>query len=109
MHPTKDLHAIYEAITTERIRQEHLRLMGKFAATCATTGVNQMTEFECFSVLGEEVGEVSRALLDGADVSQVITELIQTAAVCVAWIERLSANMVEPSERVEHAALQAKQ
>lgn len=82
---------IYDAICMERARQETLRRQGKFDATCATTGKAQMSEFKCYTVLGEEFGEVGRALLEhGAIASDpLIAELIQTAAVCVAWLERL--------------------
>lgn len=48
-------------------------------------------------VLGEEVGEVARALLDGglqedrllnaAAVAHLKEEIVQCAAVCVAWLE----------------------
>lgn len=37
-------------------------------------------------VLSEEAGEVSRAVLDQDD-NQLRTELIQCAAICVAWLE----------------------
>jgi NTP pyrophosphatase (non-canonical NTP hydrolase) len=39
------------------------------------------------TVLTEEAGEVARAVLDGADVR---SELVQVAAVAVAWLEGLS-------------------
>jgi NTP pyrophosphatase (non-canonical NTP hydrolase) len=40
------------------------------------------------TVLMEEVGEVARALLDG-NADQLETELVQVAAVAVAWLESL--------------------
>lgn len=42
-------------------------------------------------VLAEEVGEVMRAVLDGEDVDEyeLRDELVQVAAVCVAWLESL--------------------
>ena len=40
------------------------------------------------TVLGEEVGEVANAILED-DVLNLRNELIQVAAVCVAWIETL--------------------
>lgn len=44
-----------------------------------------------FAVLGEEVGEVARALIErsfGNDTTEHLEEeLIQCAAVCVAWVE----------------------
>ena len=86
-------------IVKERARQEQLRLDGKFRATCATVGPDQMTEYECGCVLVEEVGEVARAclgLLEAKEqddpreyIDHLREELIQVAAVCVAWVERL--------------------
>ena len=42
------------------------------------------------AVLAEECGEVARALLDGDDPEQLVTELVQVAAVAVAWLEGLT-------------------
>jgi hypothetical protein len=39
-------------------------------------------------VLGEECGEVARAVLERDD-DALIRELVQVAAVCVAWLEAL--------------------
>lgn len=85
---------LYEEIAQERLRQEQLREAGKFRATCATVGPHSMNDFECLAVLGEEFGEVARAVcesMDGnsEDRAHLRTELIQTAAVAIAWIERL--------------------
>lgn len=41
------------------------------------------------AVLGEEIGEVNRALLEGDD-DALCRELVQVAAVAVAWLEALS-------------------
>jgi len=40
-------------------------------------------------VLVEEVGEVARAIHDGEPDEHLIEELVQCAAVCVAWVETL--------------------
>lgn len=40
-------------------------------------------------VLVEEVGEVARAIYDGESDEHLMEELVQCAAVCVAWIETL--------------------
>ena len=40
------------------------------------------------TVLVEEVGEVGRAILE-CDIQNLQEELVQTAAVCVAWLESL--------------------
>lgn len=42
-----------------------------------------------YTILGEEVGEVAMAILEGDDIENLRTELIQVAAVCVAIIEDL--------------------
>ena len=39
------------------------------------------------AVLSEEAGEVSRAVLDGKGLQR---ELVQAAAVCVAWLESMA-------------------
>lgn len=89
--------AIYAAITDERIRQEQLKAAGQFTYTCADAA---MTDGARVAVLGEEFGECCRAALErgvdgetahdnhGKDLRK---ELIQLAAVAVAWIEALDA------------------
>lgn len=93
---------IYEAIADERTRQERLRESGKFLHTCASPDFQAFTHFGRATVLGEEFGEVCRAALDAEKVaegrhnpdgarSKLREELIQTAAVAVAYIEALDA------------------
>lgn len=88
--PTGD---VLQQVNAERYRQEDLRERGKFPATCATP--NGLTNAEKFSVLGEEVGEVARHVteerIDPArlDKAKLRKELIEVAAVCVAWAESL--------------------
>jgi hypothetical protein len=89
---TSSIVTILWDIRHERKRQESLRESGKFKATCATRGADQMSDHECNTVLGEEVGEVARAILERTDLRD---ELIQVAAVCVAWIERIDATADE--------------
>ncbi len=55
--------------------------------------------FENFAILGEEVGEVGKALLDSNFSKFPVTsreelgrELVQVAAVAVAWLEKLMEN-----------------
>ena len=43
-------------------------------------------------ILGEEFGEVSKALIEGDPIDHVREELVQVAAVCVAWLECLERN-----------------
>jgi NTP pyrophosphatase (non-canonical NTP hydrolase) len=76
-------------VTAERERQERLKASGKFAATCA----DPMPLTEKLAVLAEEFGEVARAVCDGlgsgreTDHGALIDELVQVAAVAVAWLE----------------------
>lgn len=41
------------------------------------------------AVLTEEVGEVARAVLENSYVDQLAAELVQVAAIAVAWLESL--------------------
>ena len=41
------------------------------------------------AILGEEVGEVSRVLLEDLDAKRLRAELVQVAAVAVAWVETI--------------------
>lgn len=82
---------VIDLIQAERYRQEELKAAGRFPFTCADTP--GLTTGQKVAVLAEECGEVARAALaadglvkDGGDVKK---ELIQVAAVCVAWLESL--------------------
>ncbi len=93
---------VIEEVYKERQRQDKLRDEGKFAWTCAS--LDQSNDRK-LSVLAEEFGEVAREVVEetiSADKghrpdSQIIRslraqlrkELIQVAAVCVAWAESL--------------------
>ena len=83
--------ALVALILAERYRQEELKAAGKFPFTCAD--VPGLTTGQKVAVLTEECGEVARAALaadglvkDGADLRK---DLIQVAAVCLAWLEAL--------------------
>ncbi len=43
----------------------------------------------------EELGEVARAIFDGEDLLKIREELVQVAAVAVAWIEDIDSRIVE--------------
>ena len=79
-------------VNRERERQEELRRAGKFQWTCAAP---EPTPEAKYAVLGEEVGEVARhvteALIDPKRLNpaELRKELIQVAAVAVAWAESL--------------------
>lgn len=84
---------ILDRISDERDRQERLKAAGRFAHTCADP---VMSEFEKLACLGEEFGEVARATLEWSSLvpehgtrGQLEHELIQVAAVAVAWLEAL--------------------
>ena len=87
---TKLQKEIFRKIAAERARQEEIH------------GENSIVRrdplgFESYAVLGEEVGEVGRALLDSkfdpnfpeTSREELKIELVQVAAVVVAWLEAL--------------------
>lgn len=84
---------IFAEISRERERQEHLKTAGKFRFTNADP---EMPMGDKVAVLGEEFGEVCCASLnvqglstDGAERANLRKELVQLAAVTVAWLEAL--------------------
>jgi NTP pyrophosphatase (non-canonical NTP hydrolase) len=85
-----------ESVYRERIRQEDLKSKGKFDHTCADSA---MSHGECLLVLMEEVGEVSRAILDSQPLSELRDELIQVAAVATAWSERVARDLAVEAKK----------
>ncbi len=91
-------------VLQERKRQDALKASGRFTYTCADQAMGDM---EKLAVLTEEVGEVARALLEKSRLVTDIkatppalkTELIQVAAICVAWIEALNSAETEMFQR----------
>lgn len=79
---------IYQAIDTERARQERKwsRLHEWGTGDCSSPAVEEIVKV---AVLTEEVGEVARAVLDREDTDRLRAELVQVAAVAVAWLESL--------------------
>lgn len=91
---------VIEEVYKERGRQEDLRKAGKFAWTCADPTQSNARKL---AVLAEEFGEVAREVTeeiisgDKKDPDgripilkqNIRKELIQVAAVCVAWVEAL--------------------
>jgi len=77
--------AIFEDINAERARQaERWSAPHRWGrGDCSSSEVDETVKA---SVLAEECGEVSRAVLD-ADHEALRRELIQVAAVAVAWLE----------------------
>ena len=74
-------------VRRERWRQECAIRTGKIPWDCANPLVSDDAKL---AVLGEEFGEVARALLE--DRGTLRGELIQVAAVAVAWAEALGAS-----------------
>lgn len=86
---------VLDMVAKERGRQERLHQAGRFAFTCADAGV---PEGDKMLVLSEEVGEVARAAMvipnkaffaSAEECDQLLTELVQVAAVAVAWAESI--------------------
>lgn len=73
--------AVFDLVDAERARQE-IKHPGR---TCAGDG----DPFFKYTILGEEYGEVGRALLDKKP-DDLILELTQVAAVAVSWLEYLT-------------------
>lgn len=110
-------------IAVERARQEKLREAGKFRASCATVGLNEMTDPDKLAVLGEELGEALEHVFTAIDLSKVFgrvaravtegiagnveygrtelrKELVEVAAVAVAWIESIDQKKQEGGDPV---------
>ena len=77
--------AILEDVNAERERQEHLYATGTLPMIASRPECpNELR----LAALIEEVGEVGRAILDG-EPDELREELVQVAAVAVAWLEAL--------------------
>jgi hypothetical protein len=69
-------------IMLERDRQDTLKAEGRFTHTCADLLPNEKR----LAVLAEEFGEVARAVCN-RDANNLREELVQVAAVALAWLE----------------------
>ena len=69
-----------DALKNERLRQE--KLWGPDFSNASTT----KDDYEKLAVLVEEVGEIAKALMEN-DRDNLFEELVQVAAVSVAWLE----------------------
>lgn len=76
-----------DQILAERQRQQDLLAAGKFDFNCASAHIENLFKLP---VLMEEAGEVAEAVLE-KQTSELATELVQVATVCVAWLEALEA------------------
>ena len=82
---------VLKLVARERLRQAELKQSGKFTHTCADDG---LAPGQRLAILVEEVGEAARELCDAKPNSlethrRLKTELVQVAAVAVAWVEFL--------------------
>ena len=79
-------------IWQERLRQDDLKAAGKFAHTCADI---ELVNTDRLAVLVEEVGEVATAVMNMNGLAfdegkaALRKELVQVAAVCLAWLDGL--------------------
>ena len=80
---------VMDEVHTEIDRQDDLARAGKFGGTHVMPGG---TDLERLAVLAEEFGEASIEVCKGIEVGKQVRrpglrdELIQTAAVCLAWV-----------------------
>ena len=90
--------AVFEAVARERLRQKQLFYDGKILFNCDSPVVDSNRKLR---VLVEEVGEVAQAIdcieyTGGGNKyfqpGDLKTELVQVAAVAVAWLEQLEKN-----------------
>lgn len=89
-NPSAATDAQLEKVFEERTRQICLKLAGKFKYGCED---DELDDFKCYSILGEEFGEVGHEVNESinrpVDLQKLHDELIQVAAVAVAWSERV--------------------
>lgn len=79
------LRAALREVAAERLRQE----LKWGTGSMASTGRAVSDPGHALAVLVEEVGEVSRAILEHEPGARVLAEVVQVAAVAVAWLECL--------------------
>lgn len=80
------------SVVAERLRQRELLAVGRFKHTCDS---REISNFHKLAILTEELGEVAREVFEMHDKNdfsperkaQLKKELIQVAAVTVAWLE----------------------
>lgn len=94
MYNSPRLMDVFEAIARERKRQRELFAAGKHQFTVDSPVISDALKY---AVLGEEFGDVGKEINEAAHRSdrtgrrreRLKKELVQTAAVCVAWLESL--------------------
>lgn len=99
--------SVLQAVRDERRRQEHFLASGKFSWTLASPMIAHARKFP---VLVEEVGEVAVELqAKTLRPDRLHAELIQVAALAVAWCEALQAEMHANEQLARGADLAGKQ
>ena len=78
---------ILDAITAERVAQDE------------KWGEQNHSDYMWLAILTEEVGEVAQAMLEEQGLERVREELVQAAAVIVAWLEGIDRNGIERNGR----------
>ena len=89
--------SIYLAIDAERDRQSEAWCRPHYwgFGDCSSESVEPTTKL---TVLTEELGEVARAVLDNKP-DDLVSELVQVAAVAIAWLESLPGPLTESASR----------
>lgn len=75
---------VLDDVVAELNRQVDLQRAGKF-----TSRAGQCSAEESYLILGEEVGEVARAINDRQPSKELYDELIQVASVAISWAENI--------------------
>jgi hypothetical protein len=88
---------VMQQVLLERHNQDEMRDKGRFRYTCADDG---LSDGDRLAILTEELGEVARAMQGQehrrlslhepvTSPSELRRELVQVAAIAIAWAERL--------------------
>jgi hypothetical protein len=76
---------MFDALTLDAVNAEFVRAQVKHNGR--TPADREMTNAERLPILVEEVGEVARAMTYDSDLDNLVSELIQVAAMALAWVE----------------------
>lgn len=93
---------ILDLVASERGNQERLKVEGRFVYSCADL---EISHAECLTVLAEEMGECAHEVNEGIgagreiDKRRLLKELIQVAAVAVAWAEKTKLEIESGEQR----------
>lgn len=79
---TINMETVFAKIRVERIRQDE------------KWGVQNHNDMYWLAILAEEFGEVAKTIVDGSESNRKV-ELIQAAAVLVAWLEQIEREQIK--------------